>query len=165
LAHQLIFIVYKTNADEISERFTRLVTSEEKKRKEQSRQSKSPIYSLPQFYHDSSPVCNFDVSLDDFGPPLSSYSPDRNNTGYHSMASTPTDKSFARIAMNSFQSQSLPNSWKKTEFVHENNWTLDISTDMLESVIQSPESQNGSKGKKKGKKILLFGTGGTRGRN
>jgi hypothetical protein len=118
---------------------------------------------LPAHHHLDGPipVQSFEFSLEDFGPPLSS-SPDL-QSGLNSVASTPPNRSFANIA-SSYSSNSLPNSWKRAEIpVDEKAWSLDISSDMIESAVNSPDGQ--SKGKKKAKKVLLLGNSGARSRS
>lgn len=92
---------------------------------------------------------------DDFGPLLSS-SPDVHR-GSASVPSTPPTTSFAQMAVSG--THSLSSSWKRPEMIEETGWRLEIPDSSF-----SPSPDANGRRKKKGKKILLVGNGGARGR-
>jgi hypothetical protein len=137
-----------------------LLRKERDAKNEKLRDSRRPAYprSSP-LYDEPISAQSFEFSLEDFGPPLAS-SPEI-ASGLTSVASTPPSRSFANIASH-YPSSPPSHSWKRNEPIEENVWKLDISKDLIESVINA-EPQG--KGKKKMKKVLLLGNSGGRGRS
>ena len=138
---------------EINDRFDRLRLKE----KEAMRESKKVDMSLPPVMH--SPVLDRQspefFTLENFGPPLSS-SPEYRSAP-SSLATSPPGKSFAQAARTlKLPSEPQPQS-------EPSSWTFTIPEEVVISTLGLASSGHR---KNKGKKgIVLFGNGGSRGRD
>jgi hypothetical protein len=95
-----------------------------------------------------------EYSLENFGPPLSTSPEFASNSS--SVQNTPPNRSFASATKDTSYS------WPKNNSADSSGWSFDIPSDILQSINEDSPGKNS---KKKGKKIVLFGNGGSRGRS
>ncbi|KAJ3000652.1 hypothetical protein HDV02_004337 [Globomyces sp. JEL0801] len=149
---------------ELSNRKSELMNAEIEKEREVRKSQTEPQLFMENLNVYATPAQSYEYSYEDFGPPL----PSPSDRSFATPSSTPpshlSSMSFARATM----TPSASPSWLPTRtFIPAEPaaWSLDIPDDVVIQQLASAEVKvPGKGGKKKAKKILLFGNAGARGR-